>query len=159
MTNQIWQVQTGAANGSQITAGDANTIKFSLSNVNDDNNLFGVDVTLRNSTPENTNIQGDNNDIEDMGIDGIDIKVTAQFRNKETDIDKLVDWWLEDKFADVAPKGRFGFELDFPTRFNVEPSSTYGYQLVNPTLSILYDKTKIAGFTFTLRLGDPKAAL
>lgn len=159
MTNQIWQVQTGAADGSQATAGDANTIKFSLSNVEEDNNLFGIDVTLRNSTPENTNIQGDNNDIEDMGIDGVDIKVTAQFRNKETDIDKLVSWWLEDKFADVAPKGRFGFELDFPTRFNVEPTLTYGYQLVNPTLSILYDKTKIAGFTFTLRLGDPKAAL
>lgn len=159
MTNQIWQVQNGAANGSQATAGDANTIKFSLSNVNDDNNLFGVDVTLRNSTPENTNIQGDNNKIEDMGIDGVDIKVTAQFRNKETDIDKLVDWWLEDKFADVAPEGRFGFELDFPTRFNVEPTATFGYQIVNPTITILYEKTKIAGFTFTLRLGDPKAAL
>ena len=153
MTNQIWQVQDSAANGSQSTAGDANTIKFSLSNTTDDTNMFGVNVTLRNSTPENTNVEGDANQIEDMGIDGIDIKITGQFRNKETGITKLVKWWIEDKFATLFDKGRFGLELDFPTNFNVEPTSTYGYQIVNPTLEILYEKTKIAGFTITLRLG------
>lgn len=159
MTNQIWQVQEGAADGTQATAGDANTIKFSLSTVNADNNLYGADITLRNSTPENTNIEGDENEIEDMGIDGVDIKVTSQFRDKEADINKLVDWWLDDKFTDVAPKGRFGFELNFPTRFNVEPTSLFGYLLVNPTLSILYEKKNIVGSIFTLRLANPKGAL
>ena len=153
MANQIWQVQDSAADGTQAVAGDANTIKFSLSNTAADNNLFGINITMRNSTPENTNIQGDSNDIEDMGLDGIDIKITGQFRDTESDITKLVKWWKEDKFATLFDKGRFGLELDFPTNFNVNPTSTFGYQIVNPTLEILYEKTKISGFTMTLRLG------
>lgn len=159
MTNQIWQVQSGAANGTQATAGNDNTIKFSLSTIANDTNLFGVDFTLRNSTPENTNVEGDDNDIEDMGPDGIDVKISGQFRNKDTDIDKLVDWWLEDKFTVGFTKARFGLELNFPTRFNVVPTSTIGYQLVNPTVQIIYEKTKIAGFTMTLRLANPILAL
>lgn len=157
MTNQIWQVQDSAANGSQSTAGDSNTIKFSLSNTTDDTNMFGVNVTLRNSTPENTNVEGDANQIEDMGIDGIDIKITGQFRNKEAGITKLVKWWIEDKFAILFEEGRFGLELDFPKNFNIEPTSTFGYEIVNPSLEILYEKTKIAGFTLTLRLGGAVA--
>lgn len=157
MTNQIWQVQDSAADGTQSTAGDTNTIQFSLSNVTSDSNMFGVNVTLRNSTPENTNIEGDANQIEDLGIDGIDIKITGQFRNKEDDITKLVKWWIENKFATLFTEGRFGLELDFPTNFNIVPTSTYGYQIVNPTIEILYEKTKIAGFTITLRLGGAVA--
>lgn len=157
MTNQIWQVQDSAVDGAQSTAGNTNTIKFSLSNVDNDNNMFGVNVTLRNSTPENTNIEGDANQIEDMGIDGIDIKITGNFRNTEADITKLVKWWIEDKFAIGFDEGRFGLELDFPTNFNIEPTSTFGYQIVNPSLEILYEKTKIAGFTITMRLGGAVA--
>ncbi len=159
MTNQIWQVQDSAADGSQAVATDANTIKFSLSNTGADNNMFGVTITMRNSTPENTNIEGDANSIEDMGIDGIDIKINGQFRNKEADIEKLVDWYFEDKFATGFEEGRFGLELDFPTRFNVEPTNLYGYQIVNPTMEILYEKTKIAGFAMNLRLANPKGAI
>lgn len=153
LANQIWQVQDSAANGTQSVAGNTNTIKFSLSNVDSDNNLFGVNITMRNSTPENTNIEGDSNDIEDMGLDGLDIKITGQFRDTQSDITKLVKWWKEDKFATGFTEGRFGLELDFPTDFNVVPTSTYGYQIVNPTLEILYEKTRISGFTMTLRLG------
>jgi hypothetical protein len=153
MTNQIWQVQDGAADGTQSIAGDINTIKFSLSNIDADSNMFGVDITMRNSSPENTNIEGNANQIEDMGIDGIDIKINGNFRNKETDIDKLVDWYLEDKTATSFEEGRFGLQLDFPTRFNIIPVSTFGYQIINPTLGIIYEEKKIAGFTITLRLG------
>ena len=109
---------------------------------------------MRNSTPENTNIEGDNNKIEDMGQDGLDLKLTGQFQNTEEDISKLVKWWKEDKFADiVAPEGRTGLELDFPTDFNVEPTAFFGYQIANPTINLIYDKKKIVGFTITLRLG------
>ncbi len=158
MTNQIWQVQDSAVNGTQNTAGSINTIQFSLSNVDSDNNMFGVNITMRNSTPENTNVVGDANQIEDLGIDGIDIKIMGQFRNSDTDIAKLVKWWIEDKFATDFEEGRFGLELDFPSNFNIEPTSTYGYQIVNPTMEILYEKTKIADFTITLRLGGAVAA-
>ncbi len=160
MTNQIWQVQDSASDGEQSTAGSTNTIVFSLSTTAGDSNMFGVNITLRNSTPENTNIEGDSNEIEDMGIDGIDIKITGQFRNKEDAITKLVKWWIENKFATGFIEGRFGLELDFPNNFNIEPTSTFGYQIVNPTIEILYEKTKIAGFTMTLRLGgDVSTAL
>ena len=153
MVNQIWQVQDSAADGTQAIAGDTNTIIFNLSNVGTANSLFGVDVTMRNSIPENTSLEGGDNDIEDMGVDGLDIKITGQFQNAQTDITKLVKWWTEDKFATLFSDGRTGLELDFPTNFNVEPTSTYGYQIANPTLSIVYEKTKIVGFTITLRLG------
>lgn len=157
MTNQIWQVQGTPNDGSQATAGSINTIQFSLSNTDSDNNMFGVNITMRNSTPENTNIEGDANQIEDLGIDGIDIQITGQFRNKEEDITKLVKWWIEDKFVTNFEEGRFGLELDFPSNFNLEPTSTYGYQIVNPTMEILYEKTKIAAFTITLRLSGTVA--
>ena len=153
MTNQLWQVQDSAANGLQSTATDTNTIKFSLSNVGSDTDMYGATVTLRNSTPENTDIQGESNSIEDMGIDGVDIKITAAFRNVNTEIAKLVKWWKDPKFATLFTEGRFGLELDFPTDFNVEPTATYGYQIVNPVLEILYEKKLIAGFSLTLRLG------
>lgn len=153
MTNQIWQVQDSAADGSQSTAGNDNTIKFNLTNVGDGNRVFGVDVTMRNSIPENTSLEGGDNDIEDMGIDGIDIAITGQFQNAASDITKLVAWWTAAKFATDFSKGRFGLELDFPVNFNVEPTATYGYQISNPALSIVYEKLKIVGFKITLRLG------
>jgi len=160
LVNQIWQVQNGAVDGTQSTAGAGNTIQFSLSNTASDSNMFGVDVTMRNSTPENTNIEGDSNEIEDMGLDGLDIKITGQFRDKTAAITKLVSWWINDKFATGYMEGRFGLELDFPKNFNIVPTTTFGYQIVNPTLEILYEKTQIAGFTMTLRLGGAvKAAL
>lgn len=160
MVNQIWQVQDGATDGTQSTAEDSNTIKFNLTNVGQGNNIFDTTFTLRNSIPENTNIEGDNNKIEDMGQDGVDIKISGQFQDTQTAISKLVKWWKEDKFADVAPEGRFGLELDFPTDFNVDPTSTFGYQIANPTMELLYDKKQIAGFIITLRLGgDVKNAI
>jgi len=160
MVNQIWQVQDGAADGSQSIAGDSNTIKFNLTHVGDGKNIYSVDITMRNSTPENTALEGDENDIEDMGADGVDIKIAGDFLNAQADITKLVKWWKEAKFADDFSPGRFGLELDFPTDFNVEPTSTFGYQINNPTLSIIYEKKKIIGFVINLRLGgDIKNAI
>jgi len=160
LVNQIWQVQDGAADGSQQTAGDSNTVKFNLTNVGSSSDLFSTNITMRNSIPENTALEGDENDIEDMGADGIDIKIIGQFQNVQTGISKIVKWWKEAKFADGFQPGRFGLELDFPTDFNVEPTTTFGYQIANPTLEILYEKKKIVGFTITLRLGgDVKNAL
>lgn len=160
LVNQIWQVQDGAGNGTQLIAGNSNTVKFNLTNVGQGNNIFSTNITMRNSIPENTALEGDENDIEDMGADGLDIKITGQFQNAQTGITKLVKWWKEAKFADGFQPGRFGLELDFPTDFNVEPTSTFGYQIANPTLEILYEKTKIIGFTITLRLGgDVKNAI
>lgn len=153
LVNQIWQVQDGAANGSQEKAGDDNTIKFNLENIGPGSNIFGTSIVMRNSIPENTNIEGENNKIEDMGPDGIDIKLSGQFQNEQTGISKLVKWWKEDKFTDVAPEGRFGLQLDFPTNFNVDPTLTFGYQIANPTMELLYDKKRIVGFVITLRLG------
>jgi len=160
LVNQIWQVQNGAADGTQDTAGDVNTIKFNLTNVGNASLAFGTNITMRNSIPENTSVEGETNSIEDMGADGVDIEISGQFQNIRPDITKLVKWWKEDKFADVAPEGRFGLELDLPTDFNVEPTATFGYQITNPTLSLIYDKKQIVGFTITLRLGgDVKNAI
>jgi len=160
LVNQIWQVQDGAANGAQATAGDENTIKFNLVNVGVGNNVFATTITMRNSIPENTALEGETNSIEDMGADGVDIEISGQFQNAQVDITRLVKWWKEDKFADVAPEGRFGLELDLPTDFNVEPTFTFGYQIANPTLSLIYEKKQIVGFTITLRLGgDVKNAI
>ncbi len=158
MNNQIWQVQQGAVDNTQATAGAANTIVFGPATTGVGNDLFASNITLRNSTPENTSIEGDSNDIEDMGLDGLDFKLTGHFADNQTDITKLVKWWQEDKFTDVAPEGRFGLELNYPTDFNVVPTATYGYQIVNPTMEILYEQPKIVNFTMTLRLGGDVAS-
>ncbi len=150
----IWQVQSGAANGTEGLAGASNTVEFDDDPVTvGDGQIFRTEITLRNSIPENTSLSSGANDVEDMGPDGVDIQLTGIFKNGEADADKFVDWWLEDKTTTGYTKGRFGLRFGAWTKFSKDPVATYGYQIANPHFIIDGEKKKIIGFVVTLRLG------
>ncbi len=154
MVTALWQVQESAANGTQVTAGAANTVFFNSKPVTATGGyMYRSEILLRNSSPENTSIGGGINDIEDMGTDGIDMQVTGEFRNKNADLTKLIKFWKEPKTTTGYTKGRFGLSIDEPDHFDVTPTSTYGYHIINPRIIIDYELKKVYGFVLTLRLG------
>lgn len=152
----IWQVQSGAINGLEATATPANTIVFDNDEVTGSGGVhYRTEILLRNSSPENTSLEGGVNDIEDMGPDGVDIQVTGEFKNSAIDVANVLKFWKEDKYTTGYPKGRFGLRLTVPDNFNVVPTATYGYHFINPKLIIDYELEKVIGFVVTLRLsGD-----
>lgn len=150
----IWQVQPSAANGTEATATLANTILFNnITSKEAGGFVFDKDIQMRNSIPENTSIQGGQNDIEDMGTDGIEVTVTGTLVNNAADTIKIRQWWLADKFTVLFTKGRFGLRMDDIPAFNVTPTATYGYQIGNPRIFKNQDESSRIGFTVVLRLG------
>ena len=150
----IWQVQASAVDGQESTATSTNTIEFDDNPVTvGEGQIVRTEILLRNSIPENTSLASGANDIEDMGPDGIDIQLTGLFKNGEADANKMVDWWLADKTTTGYTKGRFGLRLGTWTKFSVDPTSTYGYQIANPRFIIDGEHKKVIGFVVTLRLG------
>ncbi len=79
----IWEVQSGAANGLEATAGATHTQLF-----NPDSNLIedgaflnSIAISFRKATPENEAAATDNNEIQDMGISGFDISLSGGLSN------------------------------------------------------------------------------
>ncbi len=158
----LWQVQDSAADGKEATAGAANTILFNTGTVGGTGTyIYRVEVLGRNSSPENTAVEGGTNDIEDMGADGLDIQVAGAMKNAIADVKNLYRFWLEAKTATGYIKGRFGFRFDDLDFFGVVPTSTYGYHVINPRVIFDYEHGKVvAQFIFTLRLsGDVPSAI
>lgn len=169
----IWQVQSGTANGSESTAGAANTILFNASPVIGSGGLiFNQEFNIRNSTPENESVGANNNEVEDMGIDGIDVQITGTFIAKDTNtsISRLIRFMKEPKGGvEVVgyEEGRFGLRLDNFPHFNVTPDgngsaggSTFGYILAS--IRFIDDGAELnrVGFIATLRLsGDLENAI
>lgn len=150
----IWQVQSGAANGTEGLAGAANTIEFNNDPVTASGGfVYNTEILMRNSSPENTSLGGGTNTIEDMGQDGLDIQITGSFKNIAADVTKLVRFWKEAKTTTGYTKGRFGLRLTTPADFNVDPTATFGYHIVNPRLITDGEEKKVVGFVGTLRLG------
>lgn len=154
----LWQVQSGAANGTRATATDTFTIKFNAQPVITTGGIiFSQEFNIRNSTPENESVGDNNNEIEDMGIDGIDIQVTGTFYDKKSnpDIKKFIQFMLEAKAGVEAvgfEVGRFGLELtNFPW-FDVDPSATFGYLLNSIRWIDDGNEPGRVGFVATLRL-------
>ena len=122
----IWQVQSGAANGIEATAGASNTIEFNNDPVTATGGyIFNTEILMRNSSPENTSLEGGANSIEDMGQDGLDIQITGKFKNIATDVTKIVTFWKQPKSTTGYTKGRFGLRLTTPNDFNINPTATF----------------------------------
>ncbi len=155
----IWRAVTL---GAESSASAANKILFNSSPVIATGSyVFNTEVNYRNATPENPRVAGQINEVQDMGLQGIDVQVTGQLRDTSSstgDMSHLVTWLQEDKTVQAGfPKGRFGLRLDDLPQFNVQPTTTYGYVLAQTR--IIRDgeyKTK-AGVVITLRFsGDPQ---
>lgn len=122
--------------------------------------VFNTEVNYRNSTPENPRVAGQINEVQDMGLQGIDIQITGQLRNTSSltgDLSHLVTWLQEDKtLQDGFPKGRFGLRMDDMPQFNITPAEDFGYVLAQTRIIRDGEYKQKAGVVLTLRFsGDP----
>ena len=126
--------------------------------------VFNTEVNYRNATPENPRVAGQINEVQDMGLQGIDIQITGQIRQTSSasaDLANLVTWLQEDKTVQATfPKGRFGLRMDDMPQFDVTPALTYGYVLAQARIIRDGEYKEKAGLILTLRFsGDPVAGL
>lgn len=167
----IWWVKASAANGTEATA-TADTTNFTdgeviLFNetpvVTAGGHIFESRFNLRNSVAENPKVDGDGNDVQDMGIDGIDITISGLFKDADTDsadgsIKKLMTWFRKAKTVTGYTEGNIGLRLDDFDYFNMVPTSTYGYVLQNPEFIRTGEEQNKAGFTLNLTVGGDRSA-
>lgn len=156
----IWRATT-AEGATEASALAANKILFNSSPVIATGSyVWNTEVNYRNATPENPRVAGQINEVQDMGLQGIDVQITGQIRQSSSitlDLKHLVTWLQEDKTLQVGfPKGRFGLRMDDMPQFNVEPTTTYGYVLAQTRIIRDGEYKEKAGVVITLRFsGDP----
>ncbi len=157
----IWRATT-AEGATEAAALPANIILFNSSPVIATGSfVFNTEVNYRNATPENPRVAGQINEVQDMGLQGIDVQVTGQIRQTSStsnDLSNLVTWLQEDKTVQATfPKGRFGLRMDDLPQFNVEPTTTFGYVLAQARIIREGEYKEKAGVVLTLRFsGDPQ---
>jgi len=159
MTGQsaIWQVQDSASNGEESTAGTSNTVLFNETPVVTSGGvIFSSEFNVRNSVAENPKVDGNNNDVQDMGLDGIDIQITGVIKDSDSSnntIAKLMSWVKDLKTATGYTEGRLGIRIDDFPHFDMTPTPTYGYIL--QSLKFVRDGENInkAGFVLVVRVG------
>jgi len=160
----IWWVKASAANGTEATA-TADTTNFAdgeiiLFNetpvVAKGGHIFQSEFNFRQSIAENKKVDGTGNEIQDMGIGGIEIQITGLIKDSDisnTPVTKLMTWSNEEKTGTGFTQGRFGLRIDDFPYFNMVPVSTYGFVLNDVTFARSPDKDNKVGFILILRAG------
>ncbi len=157
----IWRATTaqGASEGAALAV---NIIEFNSQPVIATGSyVFNTEVNYRNATPENPRVAGQINEVQDMGLQGIDVQITGQLRQTSSttqDLANLVTWLQEDKTVQSTfPKGRFGLRMDDMPQFNVQPDTDFGYVLAQTRVIREGEYKEKAGVVITLRFsGDPQ---
>ena len=156
----LWEVQSGAANGTEATAGDSNTIDFNASTKVPSDGPFidDIEVDFRRAVPENEAVNFDNNELQDMGIDGLDIVLTGVIGDADNDVtanavNKLSKWLQDGNTTTGFTKGRFGLRLDNAPQWNVVPTSTLGFHLQSCRFKYLGENKDLVHYTIRLALG------
>ena len=156
----IWRA-TASEGGAEAAALDVNKILFNSSPIIGTGSfVFNTEVNYRNATPENPRVAGQINEVQDMGLQGVDVQVTGQIRQTSSitaDLKHLVTWLQEDKtLQDGFPKGRFGLRMNDMPQFNITPTTTFGYVLAQARIIRDGEYKEKAGVVITLRFsGDP----
>lgn len=161
MTNAaLWQVQSGVGSGSESTAGDTHTIDFNSSTKvpSDGPFISDINIDFRRAVPENESVQEDNNELQDMGIDGLDIILEGIIGDADNDatanaVNKLSKWIQDGNTVTGYTKGRYGLRLDNAPQWNVVPTSTYGYHIRDIKLQYMGEKRDLVKFTLRIALG------
>ena len=163
----LWWVKSGAANGLEATA-LADTTNYASGEiilfdetpeVTKGGVIFTSDFNMRNSVPENSKVDGNNNDIQDMGMDGVEIELTGLIKDSDStnvSMSKFMTWMNEAKTTVGYTEGRFGLRLDDFPFFNMVPTKAnpiYGYVIQNPRFQRDPDEVGKVRFFVTLRLG------
>ena len=157
----IWRATT-AQGATEAAALAVNKILFNSTPVIATGSyVFNTEVNYRNATPENPRVAGQINEVQDMGLQGIDVQITGQIRQTSSitqDLKNLVTWLQEDKTIQAGfPKGRFGLRMDDMPQFNVEPALTFGYVLAQTRVIRDGEYKEKSGVVITLRFsGDPQ---
>ncbi len=157
----IWRATT-AQGATEAAALAVNKILFNSTPVIATGSyVFNTEVNYRNATPENPRVAGQINEVQDMGLQGIDVQITGQIRQTSSitqDLKNLVTWLQEDKTIQTGfPKGRFGLRMDDMPQFNVQPDLTFGYVLAQTRVIRDGEYKEKSGVVITLRFsGDPQ---
>jgi len=160
----LWWVKASAANGTESTAtsdttnhSDGEVILFDEAPVvAKGGNVFNSEYSIRNSVAENPKVDGNGNDVQDMGLDGIDVVITGLIKDSDssnTSMAKFMQFINEAKTTTGFTEGRFGLRVDDFPYFNMVPTSTYGY--IMNDIRFVRDPTKDnkTGFILNLRIG------
>ncbi len=166
----IWRATDQVSGQLEATASAANKIILNPSPVlSTGGYVFNTELFYRNAVPENPKVGGQINEVQDMGLDGIDLQITGQFQpsTTNTDVAKLRDWMREDKMVQGGgtlsfEKGRFGLRMDDFPQFNIvpkgdaDPLQGYGWVLAAVRFVRQGEFKNKLGVVITLRFsGDP----
>lgn len=163
----IWQVQDNAGSGQRTTAGSTNWIAFNSGGADTKIPSAGayisdISVDFRRAVPENEAVDTDNNEIQDMGIGGIDIMIKGVIGDADNDvstnpINKFSKWLQDGNTTTGYTKGRYGLELENAPQWDVTPTSTYGYHIRYVRFNYIGEKKDMAEFEIALALGGDLA--
>lgn len=156
----IWQVQASAANGQRATAGTTHTQSFNNTGKVPSGGAYIEDIAIefRRSIPENASVDANNNEIQDMGIEGLDIIIRGVSGNADNDsatnlANKFSKWLQEGNTTTGYTKGRYGLQLDNAPQWNVVPTSTYGYHFRSVSFRYIGEKKDLVEYTISIALG------
>ena len=157
----LWQVQSGAGDGTEATAGDSNTIDFiDSTNKAPSEGAFILDteISFRRAVPENEAVDADNNELQDMGIDGLDVTIIGVIGDTDNDVtgnpvNKISKWLQDGNTTTGFTKGRYGLRLDRSPQWNVVPTSTLGYHIKDCIFKYVGEKKDLVEYTLKLALG------
>lgn len=161
----IWQVQ---ANGSatESSAGNDYTIDFNATSKLPSAGAYISDITVnfRRAVPENEAVATDNNELQDMGIDGLDITLEGVIGDADNDSDtansvnKLKNWIQAGNTVESYTKGRYGLRLDNAPQWNVVPHANYGYHIRDIKLNYIGENKDLVHFVILMALGGDIAS-
>jgi len=156
----LWQVQASAADGTESTATSTHTQLFNATTKTPSGGavIADIDVDFRRAVPENEAVDADNNEIQDMGVGGLDIILHGFSGDADNDttanLVNMFSKWLQDgNTTTLFTKGRYGLRMDNAPQWNVVPTSTYGYHIRNAQFKYLGEKKDLVEFTIALALG------
>jgi hypothetical protein len=163
----IWQVQASGSS-SESSAGDTHTIDFNATTKVPSAGAYisDISVNFRRAVPENEAVATDNNELQDMGIDGLDITLEGVIGDADNDSDtansvnKLSKWIQDGNTATGFTKGRYGLRLDNAPQWNVVPHADYGYHIRDIKLNYIGENKDLVHFVILMALGgDIKTAI
>lgn len=158
----VWRCTTGVVSEVSVAASDL--IQFNETPVvSTGQYIHNTEVNWRNSVPENERIAANVNNVQDMGLDGVDYQLTCTFKNSTSTsashpLAKLRNWMTSPMINSTFLFGRFGVRMDNMPQFNVTPSGA-AYGLVLNGIRPINDPARggsVVGCIINLRFsGDP----
>ena len=156
----IWEVQSGAANGTEAIAGATNTQLFNdtAKVISGGAYILDFNTDFRRAVAENEAVNADNNELQDMGIGGFDITINGKSGDADNDtvanlVNKFSKWIQDGNTTTGFTKGRFGLRLDNAPQWNVVPTSTLGFYIRDFQLRYLGENKDTIEYTIRLALG------